>query len=125
MTMKMLDIAMYDKKVILTRRLLLTEQFRAEWARQLATTHFLTGTKDICMRIFAEMKENGILKKENPEIPAFAYSSPITSLIHLCDREPEKETEIKQQIEAFVQHFISVYGKKAKTDGTKDDQYPV
>ena len=63
MTMRMLDFTMHDKKVILTRRLLLTEQFRDERARQLSTLHFLTGTKDIFTKIFSEMMDNGILKK--------------------------------------------------------------
>ena len=110
MTMGMLDFTMHDKRVILTRRLLLTEQFRDERARHFATLHFLTGTKDIYAKIFAEMMENGILKKGDPDMLAFAYTTPITALVHYCDREPEKEPEILQQIEAFVKHFIKIYG---------------
>ena len=111
MTMRMLDFTLHDKKVILTRRLLLTEQFRDERARHLASLHFLTGTKDIYAKIFAEMMDSGILKKDDPEILAFAFTAPITSLVHCCDREPEKESEILRQIEAFVKHFIGIYGK--------------
>ena len=116
MTMRMLDFTMHDKKVILTRRLLLTEQFRDERARHFAALHFLTGTKDIYKKIFTEMTENGILKKDDPEMLAFAYTTPITALIHDCDREPEKEPEIMRQIEAFVKHFIKTYEKKEDDD---------
>ena len=63
MTMRMLDFTMHDQKVILTRRLLLTEQFRDERARRFATLHFLTGTKNIYAKIPAEMMDNGHLKK--------------------------------------------------------------
>ena len=108
-TMRMLDFTMHDERVILTRKLLLAEQFRDERARQLATLHFLTGTKEIFTKIFAEMMQNGILKKDDPAILAFAYTAPITALIHYCDREPEKEPEILRQIEAFVKHFIGTY----------------
>ena len=111
MTMRMLDFTMHDKRVILTRRLLLTEQFRDERARHFATLHFLTGTKDIYAGIFAEMMDNGILKKDDPDMLAFAYTTPITALIHYCDREPEKESEILQQVEAFVKRFIKMYEK--------------
>lgn len=111
MTMQMLQFTMHDEKVILTRQLLLTEQFHDERARHFATLHFLTGTKEIYTHIFAEMMERGVLKKDNPEMLAFAYTAPITALIHLCDREPEKEAEIMRQIEAFVRHFIETYGK--------------
>lgn len=110
MTMQMLDFTMHDKRVILTRRLLLTEQFHDERARRFATLHFLTGTKDIYAKIFAGMMDNGILKKDDADILAFAYTSPLTSLIHYCDREPEKETEITEKIKTFVKHFIKIYG---------------
>ena len=109
MTMHLLDFTMHDPKVILTRRLLLIEQFHDERARQFATLHFLTGTKEIYTKIFAEMMKRGILKEDDPAMLAFAFTTPITSLIHLCDREPVKEPEILKQIEAFVRHFIQTY----------------
>lgn len=110
MTMKMLNFTLHDKRVILTRRLLLTEQFRDERARHFATLHFLTGTKDIFTGIFAAMTENGALKKDDPGMLAFAYTAPITALVHLCDREPEKEAEVIDEISAFLRHFVKVYG---------------
>ena len=112
--MQMLQFTMHDEKVILTRQLLLTEQFHDERARHFATLHFLTGTKEIYTHIFAEMMERGVLKKDNPEMLAFAYTAPITALIHLCDREPEKEAEIMRQIEEYVRHFIRIYGKETE-----------
>ena len=111
-TMRMLDFTMHDKRVILTRQLLLKEQFRDERARRLATLHFLTGTKEIYTKIFAEMIENGIMKRDDPDMLALSYTTPITALIHYCDREPEKEPEIMRQIEAFVKHFIKMYGRE-------------
>ena len=112
MTLRMLDFTMHDERVILTRRLLLTEQFRDDRARHFATLHFLTGTKDIYARIFAEMMRSGLLKSGNPDMLAFLFTSPITALIHYCDREPEKEAEIMRQIDAFVRHFIVTYGQE-------------
>lgn len=108
-TMQMIDFTMHDEKVILTRRLLLTEQFHDERAKKLATEHFLFGTKNIYSIIFAEMIKKGLLKQEDPDLLAFLYTSPITSLIHYHDREPEKEAEIMQLIEKTLSHFISEY----------------
>ncbi len=109
MTMHMIDFTVHDRKIILTRRVLLTEQFRDERARRFATFHFLTGTKDTYAKIFAGMMENGTLRHDDPDMLAFIFTSPITSLIHLCDREPENEAEIMRQIEAYVKHFIKTY----------------
>ena len=116
MTMRMLDFTLHDKRVILTRQLLLKEQFRDERARHFATLHFLTGTQEIYARIFADMMENGILKKDDPDMLAFSYTTPISALIHYCDREPEREPEILQQMEAFVRHFIVTYEKERNDD---------
>ena len=49
--------------------------------------------------------------KDDPEMLAFAYTAPISALIHLCDREPEKTDEAMARIEAFSRHFITVYGE--------------
>ena len=109
MTMGQLNFTMHDRRVILTRRLLLTEQFRDERARHFATKHFLTDTKDIYTRIFADMMENGAMKKDDPRMLAFSYTAPITALLHLRDREPEREEEIVEEIKAFARHFIAAY----------------
>ena len=111
LSMRMIDFTIHDRKVILIRRLLLTEQFHDERALHFATLHFLTGIKAIYTKIFAEMMEKGILKEDDPETLAFAYTAPISALVHLCDREPEKESEIISEAEAFIRHFIRTYGK--------------
>ena len=110
LTMHQLDFTIHDPKVVLTRRILLTEQFHDDRARRFATLHFLTGTQGMYAKIFEKMMQAGILKEEDPEMLAFLYTSPVTSLIHLCDREPEKESEILQQIESFLRHFMNTYG---------------
>jgi hypothetical protein len=43
---------------------------------------------------------------------AFSYTAPITALIHLCDREPEKTEDAMARIEAFIRHFCRIYGGK-------------
>ena len=58
------------------------------------------------------MMEKGLLRKDDPEMLAFAYTVPISALIHLCDREPEKTVEAIKQVQAFSLHFIRVYGQE-------------
>ena len=112
MTMQMVNFTVHDEKVIMTRKVLTLEQFRDVRARELATKHFLTGLTDIFARIFTGMMEKGLLRKDDPEMLAFAYTAPISALIHLCDREPEKTEEAIRQAEAFSRHFIRVYGQE-------------
>ena len=112
MTMQMAGFTIHDEKVIKTRKLLTIEQFRDERARNLATKHFVTGLRDMFTPVFKGMMEKGLIPGDDPEMLAFAYTAPISSLIHLCDREPEKTEEAAAQIEAFSRHFIKVYGVK-------------
>ena len=112
MTMRMVDFTIHDEKVIKTRKLLTIEQFRDERARALATKYFLTGLKELFTPIFAGMMDRGLLRRDDPAMLAFAYTAPISALIHLCDREPDKTEEAITQIEAFSKHFVKVYREK-------------
>ena len=53
---------------------------------------------------------------------AFAYTAPISALIHLCDREPAKTEEATGKIEAFSRHFIATYSFK-ETDIEKTPSF--
>ena len=110
MTMRMVAFTVHDEMIIKTRKLLAIEQFRDARARDLATKHFLTGLTDMFTPVFAGMMEKGLLREEDPAMLAFAYTTPISALIHLCDREPEKTGEAICKIEAFSRHFLAAYG---------------
>ena len=111
MTMQMVDFTVHDEKIVMTRKVLTIEQFRDERARGLATKHFLTGLTDMFTHIFAGMMDKGLLRRDDPAMLAFAYTTPISALIHLCDREPEKAEEAIAQVEAFSRHFVKMYEK--------------
>ena len=112
MTMRMADLTIHDEQIVKTRKVLTLEQFRDDRARDLATKHFLTGLTEMFTHIFAGMMDKGQLRKDDPAMLAFAYSTPISALIHLCDREPEKTEDAIRKIEAFSRHFIATYGVK-------------
>ena len=112
MTMQMVNFTVQDERVVMTRKLLSIEQYRDERASQLATKHYLTGLKEMFTYIFEGMMSRGLLRRDDPEMLAFAYTAPISALIHLCDREPKKTEEAIKQVEAFSRHFVTVYGKE-------------
>ena len=112
MTMRMVDFTVHDEKVVMTRKMLSIEQFRDERACDLATKHFLTGLTEMFTRVFSEMMEKGLLKRDDPAMLALAYTAPISALIHLCDRKPEQTAEAMRRVEAFSRHFVKTYGAK-------------
>ena len=110
LTMHMVNITVHDERIVMTRKVLTLEQFRDVRARELATKHFLTGLKEMFTHIFSGMMDKGLLRRDDPAMLAFAYTAPISALIHHCDREPEKTDDAIAQIEAFSRHFIKTYG---------------
>ncbi len=110
MTLRMVNFTVHDERIIMTRKLLTIEQFRDQRARDLATKHFLTGLKEMFTPVFAGMMDKALLRREDPAMLAFAYTTPISALIHLCDREPERTDEVMAQVEAFSRHFVKIYG---------------
>ena len=112
MTMRMADLTIHDEQIVKTRKVLTLEQFRDDRARNLATKHFLTGLTEMFTHIFAGMMDKGLLRRDDPAMLAFAYATPVSALIHLCDREPEKTEDAIRRIEAFSRHFIATYGVK-------------
>ena len=113
MTMRMVNFTVHDETVVMTRKLLTIEQFRDERARKLSTKHFLTGLTEMFAHVFSGMMEKGLIRQDDPTLLAFSYTAPVTALIHLCDREPEKTEEAMTRIEDFARHFIRMYGVNA------------
>lgn len=111
-SMKRIAFTVQDERVILTRKLLLKEQFHDERVCKLATKHFLVGTQRMFTAIFGAMMAEGIMKKDDPEMLAVMYTSPVSSLIQLCTREPERQAEVMGQIEVFVKYFIGTYAQE-------------
>ena len=109
MSMRMIRFTVLDPQIILTRKLLLTEQFHDARVCRLATKHFLEGTANIYTKVFEGMMDKGLLKQADPAMLAFGFTAPISALIHLCDREPERREEAFERMEAFMRHFLSVY----------------
>ena len=110
MTMRMADLTIHDEQIVKTRKVLTLEQFRDDRACELATKHFLTGLTEMFTHILAGMMDKGFIRRDDPAMLAFAYTTPISALIHLCDREPEKAEDAIRKIEAFSRHFVTVYG---------------
>lgn len=112
MTMEMTAFTVHDENVIRMRRIILTEQFRNDTVRRLATRYFIDDTKAIFEKVFESMIEKGLIKEADAGFLAFSYTAPITALVHRCDREPDNRPEIIADIEDFVKRFIDVYGIK-------------
>lgn len=109
LSLKQIQFTLNDETVKRVRRLLTLEQFRSERMSALATKYFVTSIEERYQKIFEGMMKNGILSTTDPELLAFQFTAPVTVMIHLCDREPDRKQEIMDKIDAHIRQFSLDY----------------
>ena len=108
--MERIRFTMHDDTIRKTRRILAMEQFRSERMAQLTTRYHLENMQEMYANVFVELMEKGVLKKDDPQYLALEFVSPVSLLIHMYDRQPEREAEIMEKIRKHFEHFAKVYG---------------
>ena len=103
---------MQDDIICKVRRILAMEQFRSERMAELTTRYHLENLQELYTGIFADMMKKGILKQDDPEYLALEFVSPVTLLIHIFDRQPEREAEVLEKIRKHFEHFVKTYGEE-------------
>ncbi len=107
MTLRMADFTIHDRKIIMMRKIFLSEQFRDEKIRLMTSRYLMYNTADIFTKIFDGMMKNGAIKNGDCDILAFSYTTPVSALIQLCDREPDREDEVMEKLKRFIRFFIA------------------
>ena len=69
-------------------------------------------SKEDIWNALLDKMEKGLLKTSDPAMLAISFTPPISALIHLCDREPDRHDEAFARMEAFVRYFISSHAVK-------------
>lgn len=100
---------MYEDMVIKLRKMLTIEQFRSDLMKHQTTIHQYTNINDQFTRIMKNLIKNGSIAENDPALLALQFTSVITVLIQLSDREPEKSGEVLKLIERHIDHFIDTY----------------
>lgn len=111
--MEKIRFTMHDDIVQKTRRILAMEQFRSKRMAELTTRYHLENLQQVYAGIFVGLMKNGILKKDNPELLALEFVAPVSLLIHMYDRQPEREEEVLDKIRKHFEHFAKVYAEEA------------
>lgn len=106
-SLKRIKFTLNDEMIIKTRRILSMEQFRSRRIAKLATKYSVESIQGMYCKIFKEMMDKGVLRKDDPVMLSMSFAAPITLLIQMCDREPERRQEVMEQINAFLNYFVS------------------
>lgn len=109
MSMNRIIFTIHEPKFQMGRLIIAKGQFRDKRLAKLATRHHLTGLMEFYKIVLEKLVDDEIIKDYPLDLLAFEFVAPITMLIHLIDREPDKEAEALEGIRKHIDHFGEMY----------------
>lgn len=105
---------LHDRSISRARKMLVIEQFRNQEMAKLQTKQNYSDIMRYFTGLVKYLIQNGVLIEDNHEIMAAQLCLPISIWINLCDREPERESEVMELVEKHIRQFFRVYQIKAR-----------
>ena len=112
LSLNRIKFTLKDPIIRKVRRLLTMEQFRNPNIAKLNTRHSVDSIQGLYKRIFTGMIENGAINSNDPDFLAIIFTAPVSLMIQLYDREPQKENEVINRIEDYFKKFAEEYAVK-------------
>lgn len=102
---------LHDEYASKFRKMLTVEQFRNPELSQLYQKQYVDDPLSYQGAMFSMLSAKGFLIGESADITALHFYAPIYMLLTVCDRQPEREAEILEQIERHIRQFNRLYIK--------------
>ena len=104
--------SLHDENISRVRRMMTIEQFRSPELAALYSRRYVERVLDYHAGIFRALIAAGEIQAEDPDTLAMLYVAPVLTLIGVCDRQPERETECLARLEAHVRLFFRLVHEK-------------
>lgn len=108
-SLNQVSFTLKNENVKKLRKMCTIEQYRNEYLSMQISKHQFDNIEKQYSAIFADLIRKGIVKEADPDLLSLQYFAPISMLIQLCDREPNREDEIMIRIEKMIDFFIEQY----------------
>lgn len=105
--------SLHNEEISRFRRMMTIEQFRSEALSALYTERYINRIIAYHSKIFEKLIKNGEIKNENPDTLAMLYVTPVITLLGVCDRQPEKENECLEKLDAHIRIFYRTFNDSA------------
>ena len=105
---------LHDPHISKARKMLVMEQFRNPELAKLQTKQNYTDVMRYFTGLTKQLIRQEVLREEDPEVMAAQLCLPVSEWITLCDREPERETEIMELAERHIRQFFRLYQREAR-----------
>ena len=100
---------LHDPSISRARKMLAIEQFQNPELAKLQTKQNYTDVLQYFTGLVKHLIRQGVLAEDDPEIMAAQFCLPISVWINLCDREPDRETEVIELVSRHIQQFFKIY----------------
>ena len=100
---------LHDPAISRERKMLVIEQFRNAELAKMQTKQNYSDVLRYFTGLVKRLIRQGVLAEDDPEIMAAQLCLPISVWINLCDREPERETEVMEMVSKHIRQFFRRY----------------
>lgn len=100
---------LHDPYISKARKMLVIEQFRNPELAKLQTKQNYSDVLGYFTGLVKQLIRQGVLAEDDSEIMAAQLCLPISVWINLCDREPERESEVMELVEKHIRQFFRNY----------------
>ena len=107
---------LHDPAISRARKMLVIEQFQNPELAKLQTKQNYSDVLGYFTGLIKCLIQKGVLAEDDPEIMAAQFCLPISVWINLCDREPERETEVMEIVSKHIRQFFRRYQRAANLD---------
>ena len=111
MIMGQIRYILHDPHISRARKMLVMEQFQNAELAKLQTKQNYTDVLQYFTGLIKCLIRKGVLAEDDPEIMAAQLCLPISVWINLCDREPERETEVMNLVDKHIRQFFRLNQK--------------
>ena len=100
---------LHDPAISRARKMLVIEQFQNRSLAKLQTKQNYTDVLGYFTGLIKCLIQKGVLAEDDPEIMAAQFCLPISVWINLCDREPDRESEVMELVDKHIRQFFRRY----------------
>ena len=101
--------SLHNEAVSRLRRMLTIEQLRSPELAGLYSQRYVDRLIAYHSELFGSLIAGGVLENAEPDELALMYTAPIITLLGICDRQPERETECQKRLDAHVRLFCRTF----------------
>lgn len=114
------EYSLHDETISRFRKMMTIEQFRSPELAALYSRRYVERLVEYHADIFRALISAGEITAADPETLSMTYVAPVLTLIGVCDRQPERESECLDKLKRHVYLFYNmVHGGKPNGGGKK------